>query len=862
MPDVQESPLSLEAYAKGLSLSDTPRYSVLASVDSTERLKQFATLAEYGIRVFLLINGIDEQLALNSISKEFLLARLVEYAFTNSSLKHSSLVDGRAESATDKTLLDELANSFAGSLNREQYFVVHALPSNNVIVRAGAGTGKTETMAERIVFVLATQMTLESDGKYSSNFDFDSIALVTFTNLATNEMRARINRVVIYRQRLCRRNVLPTMDWISGVGRIRISTIHKFALSLLKTHGREVGYGPDVVMGFGNSDFNRWIYDGGGTELAEVFTRQNFEWAQQSYVWRDALKRIWEKILENGVDVVSDSDKIVWHSSTGLSETDVRAVTVVENAMRYLANQVENFSLENQQIPTNLIVMRAANALKVTQDRSTKLRYLFVDEFQDSDPSQIELFRLLDQKFGVNLFVVGDVKQGVYRFRGASGNAFEIVEQLFSAGMMRRPEEFTLKTNFRSGTALLNSLLPLFQSLGSDGLLDYVPRLDDLIPGRPDVASSGFSVERTSKANLYSTAARMVAEVKLSEPDASVGVLVRENNQARKAQAAIRELGISCEIVSGGTFFQSDAVRELIVLIDAVLSPTNNAKILSLLESRWGSGISNSEQSPLSSPGAADGWATQQFDFLDWRQRISQIADQDPGAYRDLEAFRSRVVAIRNLAMKLPLLDWVVLCRNVFLPDAVSRRQLDDDVIRKQYGRNLDHLLAILDDHFGGAGVTLDSVRQFLTLKLATDKSVDEIFVQDEVQSEGVTVALTVHKAKGLEFDHVVVLPSESGFRKSDITVVRSPQSKPLLLWELRGPGNSRQIIKNFPTSHPAKAADEFEGAKEEARLFYVAMTRAKKALTFLSFRRPQDSAGVPKSWDEFLNRWGGHSNG
>jgi ATP-dependent exoDNAse (exonuclease V) beta subunit len=212
--------------------------------------------------------------------------------------------------------------------------------------------------------------------------------------------------------------------------------------------------------------------------------------------------------------------------------------------------------------------------------------------------------------------------------------------------------------------------------------------------------------------------------------------------------------------------------------------------------------------------------------------------------------------------MKLPLLDWVVLCRNVFLPDAVSRRQLDDDVIRKQYGRNLDHLLAILDDHFGGAGVTLDSVRQFLTLKLATDKSVDEIFVQDEVQSEGVTVALTVHKAKGLEFDHVVVLPSESGFRKSDITVVRSPQSKPLLLWELRGPGNSRQIIKNFPTSHPAKAADEFEGAKEEARLFYVAMTRAKKALTFLSFRRPQDSAGVPKSWDEFLNRWGGHSNG
>lgn len=842
---------TLDTYSRNLGLSTVPRYSVLSGIDSLEQLKKYVVLAEYGIRVFLLVDGIDEHLVVGAIPREFMSARLVEYSFSDATPVGLNLIDGQTIGKNDGILLDSLSRSIGGNLNREQYLVVHALPGTNVIVRAGAGTGKTETMAERIIFILALNMNLETNGKYSSSFDFDSIALVTFTNLATNEMRARINRVVIYRQRLCRRNALPTLDWISGIGRIKISTIHKFALSMVRQHGRQIGFGPDVAMGSGNSDFQRWTYDGGGTELANIFSSGDFDWERRSYVWSDTLRKIWGKLLENGVDVVEDADNIVWHSEVGLTETDRRAVSVVEQAMRYLAVRVESSSLQNQQIATNLVVMRAAKALSETADHITKLKYLFVDEFQDSDPSQIELFRLLDQKFGVNLFVVGDVKQGVYRFRGASGNAFEIVAQLVANEKMRKPTEFTLNTNFRSGTELLKSLLPLFKHLGEAGLLDYAPELDDLVPGRPDLHSSEYAVETTSKVNLYATAARLVSEIKLSEPKASIGVLVRENSQAKKAQTAIRQLGISCEIVSGGTFFQSEAVRDLAVLIDAVISPSSNAKILQLLESRWGAGIVSAETPPLSDDSLLEHWESQSVAFIDWRQRVALIAEDNPGANRDLEAFRTRVKTLRNLALKLPLLDWLVLCRNTFLPDAVSREQRDDDVVRRQYGRNLDHLLAILDDHFGGMGITLDAVKKFLTIKIATDKSVDEIFVQDEVQRDGATVALTVHKAKGLEFDHVFVLPSETLFRKSEVTVVRSPREKPILIWEIRSSG---KVIKNFPLNHPAKISDAFEGAKEEARLFYVAMTRAREALTFLTHRPRATTSGVPKSWDEFIN--------
>lgn len=846
---------SLSALCDEIELAAVPRYSLLASVSTVSEVLRFAQLADFGIRVFLLVHELAEPEILKLLPREFLEARLIEFAFSDSSMKSVAVVDGHASNSLQRRLLEQLPFAFGGNFNVEQYFVVHAPLGKNTVVRAGAGTGKTETMAERIVFLLAMEMSIGPDGNFQSEFNFGSIALVTFTNLATNEMRARINRVIIYRHRLCRRNALPTLHWISGIGRIRISTIHKFALSLVREHGREIGFGPDVVIGSNLEDFRRWVFDGGGNELGEIFGDRGFAWDRRSFVWRKTLERIWATIVENGIDLNHGGSALDWGGGLGLSRTDQQATSVIEKTMKYVAKRVDESNLKNQKIETNLIVTRAVQAVHNSTAQSTQLKYLFVDEFQDSDPGQIELFRYLSTRYAVQLFLVGDVKQGVYRFRGASGNAFEIVNSLVERNEISPPEMFSLNKNFRSGPALLTSLSGLFSTLGSHKLLDYEPALDTLIPGKTQVASSAYQVIATTKARMYQRVADLVAEVRLTDPDSTVGILVRENSQASLAQQAVRDVGMSCEIVSGGTFFQSDAVRELRAFVAAILSPEDNARILELVETRWGTGIIQSDIPELADANPDSRWPEVGDGFIDWRNRTMRVLAGDQSAFRDIEPFRARIFTLKRLALRLPLLDWVVYCRNHFLPDSVSVMQQDDDLRRKQFGRNLDHLLTLLDDVFGGSGVTLQALLDYLDVHIAVDNSVDEVHVDEELQASGVTVALTVHKAKGLEFDHVFVLPSERVFRGSEIAIYRGVNAQPLLIWEIHQKGNWNQVIRNVDRNHPAMADDALESAREEARLFYVAMTRGRRTLTFVSIRNSGSrSTGVlPKSWDDFM---------
>lgn len=847
--------ISLAALSQDLGMESVPRYSSLASVSTVPEVLGFTQLADFGIRVFLLVHDLTEPEIFAQLPREFLEARLIEFAFSESKIKSAAVVDGRATTPSQKRLLEQLPFAFGGNFNTEQYFVVHAPLGKNTVVRAGAGTGKTETMAERIVFLLAMEMTIQPDGKFQSEFDFGSIALVTFTNLATNEMRARINKVIIYRHRLCRRNALPTLHWISGIGRIRISTIHKFALSVVKEHGREIGFGPDVVIGSNLEDFRRWVFDGGGNELGEIFGDRGFAWDRRSFVWRKTLERIWATIVENGIDLNQGDSALDWGGGAGLSRTDQQAASVIEKTMKYVAKRVDDANLKNQKIETNLIVTRAVQAVHNSNAQGTQLKYLFVDEFQDSDPGQIELFRYLSKRYAVQLFLVGDVKQGVYRFRGASGNAFEIVYSLVEKNEFSPPELFSLNKNFRSGPALLNSLGELFSTLGSHKLLDYEPALDTLMPGKTQVASSPYQVIATTKTRMYQRVAEMVADVRLTDPDSTVGILVRENSQASLAQQAVRDVGMSCEIVSGGTFFQSDAVRELRAFVAAIISPEDNARILQLLETRWGTGIIHSTFPEFAEGGPDFRWPEVGEGFIDWRVRTMGVLAGDQSVFRDIEPFRARIVTLKRLALRLPLLDWIVFCRNHFLPDSVSVLQQDDDLRRKQFGRNLDHLLTLLDDVFGGSGVTLQALLDYLDVHIAVDTSVDEVHVDEELQAKGVTVALTVHKAKGLEFDHVFVLPSERVFRGSEIAVYRDANAQPLLIWEIHQKGNWNQVIRNVGRNHPAMANDTLESACEEARLFYVAMTRGRRTLTFVSIRNSdsRSSGGLPKSWDDFI---------
>lgn len=92
----------------------------------------------------------------------------------------------------------------------------------------------------------------------------------------------------------------------------------------------------------------------------------------------------------------------------------------------------------------------------------TSLRYLFVDEFQDTDNSQIGSLAWLAHTMGAHLFVVGDVKQSIYRFRGAEESAFEVLQNTLATRGLRGALEFTLKKNYRTAPAIIRDLNSIF----------------------------------------------------------------------------------------------------------------------------------------------------------------------------------------------------------------------------------------------------------------------------------------------------------------------------------------------------------------------------------------------------------------
>src|SRR5690606_20701765 len=122
----------------------------------------------------------------------------------------------------------------------------------------------------------------------------------------------------------------------------------------------------------------------------------------------------------------------------------------------------------SQLVPAAVEVVRRCGS-RLTQSP----RFVFVDEFQDTDATQLELVLSLKEQLDARLFVVGDVKQGVYRFRGAQGNAFdELLEQCRTRGLPP-PSRYSLVRNFRSGPVLLDSLHPHFAAWGREGWLTY-----------------------------------------------------------------------------------------------------------------------------------------------------------------------------------------------------------------------------------------------------------------------------------------------------------------------------------------------------------------------------------------------------
>lgn len=863
---VSDARIGLDVLRRSLGVPRLPRYSVLRIGGDPAEGIDLVGLVRYGIRLFTvttsqLQHGLEEQ-----EFGAFRDARLIECAVVDGDLPELWIVDGQIAEA-DQGKVDEVlkAADEAGGINGGQFAIVHAPQGADVLVTAGAGTGKTETMSERLVFLLATVDTSTDAANLLAPYDLGlhEMVLVTFSNESAREMRSRIARTLLLRQRLCERCVLPAVAWMLQLSNTSISTIHSYAKQIVTDDGGVIGLSHGVRVSAQTIEFRELVYRAMSERIPDMLADWSAE-VPPAHELRKHVERIWNELENRGVRLVdllgdaTDIDAVDWAADEE-NTLDAEISDLVETVIGVVAEQFASLCRRNQVLPLSQLVPAAADVVGAIGRRlSRSPRFVFVDEFQDTDATQLELVLSLKERLGVRLFVVGDVKQGVYRFRGAQGNAFDELRDQWQNRALTAPREYRLSRNFRSGGRLLDSLHPYFSAWGREDWLRYTDA--DRLLSRRDARSDGrtMSIESGRRWGYELRAARLVAEWRSNHPEDSLAVLCRNNSQAIAVQRALRSMHQPCRLRVGGSFFQTPAVQELRVLLEAVANPSDAAALLELCETRWFAGLAT-----MDAPFALDSderaeWSSSVPSVMAWADRFSTLSTTRSFHLADLAPLRRRVELLGSMLEKMPVLAWVVEVGRLAQPRATELTADDDAEERRRYGRCFDHLVTLVDEQFADAPLSVHRLLEWLRLRIATDRTEDE--PQDLEETSGVTVALTVHKSKGLEFDRVLIPNSWTSFNPYEdydtiahqIAVSTEADGSKRLTWRWR---TGRSELSNRPDDQVAWADERVEVVRDEARLLYVALTRARHELVvFVDESGGGEPAALPRTWGELLS--------
>jgi DNA helicase II / ATP-dependent DNA helicase PcrA len=390
---------------------------------------------------------------------------------------------------------------------------------------------------------------------------------------------------------------------------------------------------------------------------------------------------------------------------------------------------------------------------------SSRFEYIMVDEFQDTNRWQEELVRLLGGRHK-NVCVVGDEDQSIYGWRGArAGNLRRFTEDFPLAKIIR------LEENYRSTQTILDAAAAVVGH-NSDRL------------GKELRATIGSGAPlRFYEAHDSTTEADFVcgevASVLREDPDSHVAVLYRTGAQSRSFEEVLRRLGIRHRVVGGFSFYERAEVRTALAYIRLLFHPEDDVSLLRVLNvPPRGIGAATI--------GALEARARETGQSL-WE--VIRSGDATTGKKGALNAFREMIEALQEECKDLPPAPLIekVLDRTNYLV-YVEQQDNAEHTSRAENLRELSNAMAEATEQ----GQTLEDLLDRAALVSDADE-----------YDEAVTVSLmTLHSAKGLEFDAVFLAGLEDGV---------------------------------LPHSRSFNTVAELE---EERRLFYVGMTRAKKSLT------------------------------
>jgi DNA helicase-2/ATP-dependent DNA helicase PcrA len=730
---------------------------------------------------------------------------------------------------------------------------VIAAPVEPLLVVAGAGSGKTETMAARVVWLVA-----------NGHVRPDQVLGLTFTRKASGELAHRIRQRL---GQLVRR--LGRDDLIAGEP--TVATYHSYAARVVTEHGLRAGYEPATRL---LSEAACWqladgvvcAYDGDMSAVTVAPTTVT-----------DAVLHLAADLSEH---LRTPDELAAWtgrfHAALGALpgrvHKPVLEVLDRQRARLQLLPLVRGYTDRKRLLEAMDFGDQLARAATVARDHPEvgaierdRYRVVLLDEYQDTSHAQVVLLRAL---FGGGHAVtaVGDPCQSVYGWRGASAGTLERFPDEFRRKDGRPAEELTLTTSWRNRPEILDVATTLSAPRRAAG--HRVAQLAAAPRFAPRASSATvhcgllatFADEAawlaTRVASAWETASGVVGpptDIPV-EHRPTTAVLVRTRAQIPAIETALRAAGLPVEVVGLGGLLDTPEVRDVVSTLRVLADPAEGPALLRLLTGpRWRIGprdlVALHRRARVLAAarrsGSAHGIVTDEptlapdrLDEATLIEALDDLGDADrysPDGYRRFAALRDELRGLRR-RLDQPLPDLVAdIERTTGLDVEVAVRPGDAGLARGHLDAFGDIAARFASD---SEGPTLSAFLAFLAAAEAEERGLAP--GQVEVV-EGAVQILTAHAAKGLEWDVVAVAGLTVGvFPGRPNNGDHWLHGLGVLPFPLRG---DKAGLPTLDLSHAvdqkgaARAVEAFLGAwaahdeREERRLAYVAVTRPRRLL-------------------------------
>ena len=775
--------------------------------------------------------------------------------------------------------------------SEEQIPIIQA-PLAPAVVIAGAGSGKTETMSQRVLYLVANSLITP-----------DQLLGLTFTRKSAGDLAKRI------RKRLRQLKMAGLLPDLIDDSDLTVSTYHSYAGRVLADHAIRIGVdaAADPI---------------GEAAAWQIAFEEVSRFAGGDLQINGSPKSVVEEVMDLSTQLAENNK-----TAADIEEFSYKLLDQLEQLNEKATNPVKEFRAEIEQRLAILPIVAAFDdrrreqglltfndhmsmaAQLVTQSKAIhnddigllerqKYKVVLLDEYQDTSFNQINF---LSNLFGNNhpVTAVGDPNQAIYGWRSASSETLDTFSKSFNSDATR----YTLLTTFRNDQSILEIANVMIDQIAQES--------SNLAPATSKAAaSSRKTVEKLTASKManngevicgiyetQSQEAQAIADyfakywfdpTRLLQPDSqrsTFAVLVRARTQIDAIQSALRDRDIPTDVLGVGGLVHVPEVADIIALLRTLTMPDSGTALMRLLTG------------PHLALGARDlmalGALTRKYANENDDSRSKQLADAlttDQLQVANADEFAAgSIIETLELLITLtpkelkhytatPELSEIALTR--LRQFAINLRQLrrsisgsiTDALLAAEHFLSLDtevllrsgwkngrkDLDRFLDEaqKFGKNGGTLTGFLQWL--KIAEDAEGGLKPAEVDVRSDVVQI-LTVHAAKGAEWDYVAVPGlAERNFpntgRKSD-SWIKNAGSIPV---SMRGDNSQLPSInfENFTTNKNLKDGldrfnDEWKARKsiEEMRLAYVAFTRAKHGLLLSTshFRNGENAVAPSK---------------